>query len=177
MNITDVLDQIGSDVLTADTKKALAEAFTEAVEKRIAEQSELTATDALQRLDEEHAKQLEQLLETIDKDHTEKLHSVIAKIDEDHTEKLSFLVKKYEKILKEDASSFKSQLVKQMSNYLDLYLEDAIPKKEITEAVSNKQAQKTVNAIKELIALDDEFINDTIREAVADGKKQKGKMH
>ena len=47
MNITDVLDQIGSDVLTADTKKALAEAFTEAVEKRIAEQSELTATDAL----------------------------------------------------------------------------------------------------------------------------------
>lgn len=172
MNITEVLDQIGSDVLSTEAKKLLADAFTEAVEKTVKERVVLESQNALQTLDEAHATQLEQLLEAIDKDHTSKLTAVMAKIDEDHSEKLNYLVNKYEKTIKEDATEFKAQLVKQLSNYLDLYLEDAIPKQEIMEAVSNKQAQKTLREIKQLIAIDEDFISDTIREAVADGKQQ-----
>jgi hypothetical protein len=172
MNINEVLDQIGSDVLTTEAKQLLADAFTDAVEKTVKERSELNAQSALQSLDESHALQLEQLLSAIDQDHTSKLTAVLSKIDEDHSEKLNYLVKKYERIVKEDATEFKAQLVKQLSNYLDLYLENAVPKQEIMEAVSNKQAQKTLNEIKQLIAIDEDFISDTIREAVTDGKQQ-----
>lgn len=172
MNVKEVIDQIGSDVLTEETKKLLTEAFNEAVEKRAKEVTELESKNVLQQLDEDHAKQLETLLEAIDKDHTDKLTAVLSKIDEDHTEKLQYLVKKNNKLLAEDAAAFKAQLVKQLSNYIDLYLEDAIPKDELIEAVSNKQAQKTLNEIKQLVAIDEEYIHETIREAVADGKSQ-----
>lgn len=172
MKINDVLDQIGSDVLTEEAKTILVEAFADSVEKQVNERLEIEVQAALQQLDEQHAGQLEGLLGTIDKDHTAKLQAVLEKIDVEHTEKLKYLIKQQTTTLNEDAKQFKSALVKQLSNYLDLYLEDAIPKGEIAEAVSNKQAQRTLREIKELVAVDEEFINDTIREAVSDGKKQ-----
>jgi len=171
MKITDVLDQIGTDVLSEDTKTLLIDAFNEAVEQSATDRLEIEVKSALEMLDEEHTTQLSQLLEAIDRDHTHKLTEVLQKLDEDHTEKLQYLIKKNQNLIKEDAGSFKKQLVKQLSNYLDLYLEDAIPKREIAEAVSNRQAQRTLDEIKSLVAIDEEYVNDTIREAVADGKK------
>lgn len=172
MKINDVLDQIGSDVLTEDAKTALVEAFDDSVNKQVTERLEIEVQGAMERLDEQHAEQLEGLLGTIDRDHTAKLQAVLEKIDTEHTEKLKYLIRQQRKTLNEDAKGFKGSLVKQLSNYLDLYLEDAIPKREIAEAVTNKQAQRTLREIKELVAVDEEFINDTIREAVSDGKKQ-----
>lgn len=172
MNINEVLDQIGEDVLSADTKEMLVEAFNEAVEQQMKQQMEAEITSALQKLDEEHTEQLQQLLEAIDTDHTSKLQNVIKKIDEDHSNKLTYLVKKYQKVIKEDATQFKSSLVKQLSNYLDLYLEETIPAQDIAEAVENKQAQRILNEIKQIVSVDEEFINNTIREAVQDGRKQ-----
>ena len=172
MNINDVLDQIGEDVLSADTKTMLVEAFTESVEQQATQRLEAEVTAALQLLDEQHTEQLTQLLDAIDTDHTAKLQGVIKKIDEDHSGKLTYLVKKYQKVITEDAKQFKGQLVKQLSNYLDLYLEEAVPKQDLAEAVSNKQAQRALNEIKQIISVDDEFISETIREAVLDGKQQ-----
>jgi len=171
MKINDILDQTGSDVLTEDTKNMLIEAFNEAVDKSTQDRVDVEVQNALTKLDEEHTIMLNTLLEEIDNDHTKRLQAVLTKIDEDHTEKLQYLIKKNQKLIKEDASGFKSQLVKQLSTYLDLYLEDAVPRSEIAEAVANKQAQRTLREIKQLVAIDEDYINDTIREAVADGKQ------
>ena len=169
--IEDVLSQISEDVLTEDSKKMLVEAFDDAVTTAVTERLDLEVKDALQKLDEEHSVKLEQLLEAIDEDHTQKLVAVLEKIDVDHTEKLEFLVKKHEKVLKEDAAEFKENLIEQLSNYIELYVEKAIPIDELKEAVANKRAQKILEQMKQMMALDDSFINETIKEAVADGRK------
>jgi hypothetical protein len=169
--IQDVLNQISEDVLTEDSKKMLSEAFDEAVLAAVTEKLDLEVTDALQKLDEEHSAKLEQLLEAIDSDHSDKLMAVLAKIDEDHSEKLMYLVKQHNKALNEDAAVFKENLLNQLSNYIELYVEKAIPREEIQEAVANKRASKILEQMKQMIALDDSFINETIREAVEDGRK------
>jgi hypothetical protein len=172
MNIEDVLDQIGEDVLPKDVKLGLTEAFADAVDIKVNSRLEVELTSALQKLDEDHTTKLNELIEAIDVDHTDKFTKVLERIDEDHAKKLQYYIDKQNTLLKEDAGAFKSQIVTQISNYLDLYLEEAIPKQEIVEAVANKQAQKALNEIKQILAIDDEYINDTIREAVSDGKQQ-----
>lgn len=169
--IEDVLSQISEDILTEDSKKMLAEAFEDAVNAAITERLNLEVDSALQKLDEDHSVKLEQLLEAIDADHTQKLVAVLDRVDEDHTEKLQFLIKRNEKILREDAAAFKESLINQLSNYIELYIEKAVPYGELKEAVENKKAQKILDQMKQMMALDDGFINDTIKEAVADGQK------
>lgn len=169
--IADVLGQISEDVLTDDSKKMLVEAFDDAVSTAVNERLDLEVKGALQKLDEEHSTKLENLLEAIDTDHSQKLMAVLQKIDEDHTEKLTFLVKKHQNTLKQDAALFKESLLTQLSNYIELYLDKAIPKDELHEAVQNKRAQKILEQVKQVVALDDSFINATIKEAVQDGRK------
>jgi len=169
--IEDMLSQVSDDVLTEDSKKMLAEAFEDAVKVAVAERMELEVGDALQKLDEDHSVKLEQLLEAIDADHTQKLVAVLEKIDVDHTEKLQFLINKHDKIMKEDAKSFKESLISQLSNYIELYVEKSIPRDELKEAVENKRAQKMLGQMKQIMALDDGYISETIKEAVADGRK------
>jgi len=169
--IEDVIDQISEDVLTEDTKKMLSEAFAEAVETTISDRLELEVSNALQQLDEEHSTKLEQLLEAIDTDHSNKLIAVMEKIDKDHTEKLGYLIKTHQVALNEDATEFKQNLLTQLSKYMEVYIEKAIPAEELQEAVDNKKAYKIVQSIKQMVSLDDEFINDTIKEAVEDGRK------
>lgn len=169
--IEDVLSQISEDILTEDSKKMLAEAFEDAVKAAVTERLDLEVNGALQKLDDDHSVKLEQLLEAIDADHTQKLVAVLDRVDEDHTEKLQFLIKRNEKILREDAAAFKESLINQLSNYIELYVEKAVPYGELKEAVENKKAQKILDQMKQMMALDDSFINGTIKEAVADGQK------
>lgn len=171
MDINEILTKIGSDVLTEDTKKLLTDAFSQAIDAKVNERLELEVTAALQKLDEQHSSSLEKLLGDLDRDHTSKLQAVLGKIDEDHTKKLEYVIERGNKLVQEDASTFKSQLVKQLSNYLDLYLEKAVPNEKIEEAVQNKQAGRIVNEIKKLVSIDEQFVNETVKEAVADGKK------
>lgn len=170
MKIEDVLSQIGQGVLTEESTKMLTEAFNEAVERGIQEKVTLQVEQALKQLDEEHSTKLEQLLEAIDNDHSNKLVSVVEKLDQDHTEKLTYLVSAHKKELHEDAKKFKSDLVSQISNYLDVYLDKAVPAEQLKEAVENKRAQKILGEMKQILALDEQFINDTVKEAVKDGK-------
>lgn len=172
MKIQDILDQIGNDVLSEDTKKMLVEAFEDAVQVQTTQRLEAEITSALHKLDEEHHSALKELLEAIDEDHTQKLIKTVETIDEDHARKFMFMKKKFQKALVEDARKFKTQLTEQLSNYLDLYLDEAVPAQSIQEAVQNKQAQRVLNEIKQLVSVDEEFINATVREAVQDGKQQ-----
>ena len=55
---------------------------------------------------------------------------------------------------------------------MDLYIDEKLPKEQIQEAVDNTQAKKIVNSIKQLVAVDEDFITNNIKEALEDGKDQ-----
>jgi hypothetical protein len=93
-------------------------------------------------------------------------------LDETHSVKLVKLVKLYENALKNEAEQFKNTLVEQLSNYIDLYIDKAIPAEQIREATENARSRKIVNEVKRLVGLSDEFVNESIKEALLDGKKQ-----
>jgi hypothetical protein len=182
-DITNLLKEATKDLLSEESLKAIAEA----VEKKAEEKVQLAVESALVKQDEEYANKLEKVLEAIDADHTEKLDKIVARIDESHAAKFQHvmqtldethsvklvkLVKLYENALKNEAEQFKNTLVEQLSNYIDLYIDKAIPAEQIREATENARSRKIVNEVKRLVGLSDEFVNESIKEALLDGKKQ-----
>lgn len=168
--IQDVLEKVGDEGLTVESRQAIAEAFDEAVNSKVTERVELEVVNALQQLDEEHAAKLTTLLETIDADYSKKLLNVVKKIDEDHANKLKSIIKRYNVIINEEAVNFRNNFIDEISNYLELYLDRAIPTRQIAEATENTQARKMIEQIKKIVAVDKAFINENVREALQDGK-------
>lgn len=167
----DILDKVGKDILSEETKIAITTAFDGSVNELVKERVQLEVTNALQTLDEQHSSKLQKLLETIDNDHSKKLTDVVKKIDENHSAKLREIVRKYETMLKEEAVSFKDYMTAEVNNYLELYLDKTIPKAQITEAVENTRSRKFVEKLRKILAVEDEFVTKTIAESVGDGKK------
>ena len=182
-DINSLLKEATKDLLSDETLKAVSEA----VEKKAEEKVSLAVEAALVKQDEEYASKLVAVLEAIDADHTEKLDKIVSRIDEahsakfkhalvsldeSHSKKLVKLVKLYENALNTEAKKFKSTLVEQLSNYIDLYIDKTIPAKQIEEATQNARSRKIVNEVKRLIGLSDEFVNEGVKEALLDGKSQ-----
>lgn len=159
-----------------ETLKDLSpESMTEiqaAVEKKVQEKVQIHVEKALAEQDELYSNKLTQLLEAIDKDHSAKLEKVVGAIDEDRAEKLKMVVSKYESALNEDAKKFKEQLVESISDYLDAYLAEAVPAEDIQEAVRNKKAVKVLEGLRQHLAVDAALQNESIKEAILDGKTQ-----
>lgn len=168
--LKDLIDNI--DVLTEDAKTSIQEAFELACEKKVEERVSLEVESALTQLDEQHAVQLETLIEAIDEDHSKKFEHALGHIDADHTAKLQQVVEHYESLLQEDAAQLHEQLSDDISNYLDLYLEKVVPVKDIKQATKTKHDSRIVESIRELVSVDEKFINENIKEALTDGKNR-----
>lgn len=169
--IQEVLEKMGGDALTIESKQAIAEAFDQAVETKAQERIDLEVQNALTQLDEDHSTKLTALLEAVDADHTKKLMSVVKKIDEDHSKKLQTVIERYNGIIKEEASKFRDAFVDEISNYLELYVDRAIPARQIAEATENTQARRMLEQVKKIVSVDKAFINENVREALQDGKQ------
>jgi transposase-like protein len=182
-DISNLLKEATKDLLTEETLKLISEA----VEKKAEEKVQLAVEAALVKQDEEYSTKLEKVLEAIDADHTAKLDKIVSRIDENHAEKFQYalnvldeshseklvkIVGLYENALKSEAENFKSSLVEQLSNFIELYIDKAIPAQQIQEATENARSRKIVNEVKRLIGLSDEFVNENIKEALVDGKQQ-----
>jgi hypothetical protein len=185
MDFKSILKEQFKDLITEETLTAVHEAFEAAVNEKAEQRAELAVEAATTKLDEDHAAKLESLIESIDTDHTaklqklvetidfdhaQKLKAVLTKIDEDHTAKLEAVVGKYETTLKEEAESFRSRLVDEISNYMDLYLEKVVPTSQVNEAVENIRSRKVLDEIRKLVGINEEFINGEIKDALIDGK-------
>lgn len=185
MDFKSILKEQFKDLITEETLTAVHEAFEAAVNEKAEQRAELAVEAATTKLDEDHAAKLEQLVESIDADHTAKLQKlvetidfdhavklkkVLEKVDEDHTAKLQQVVEKYETTLKEEAESFRTRLVDEISNYMDLYLEKVVPTQQVNEAVENIRSRKVLDEIRKLVGINEEFINGEIKDALIDGK-------
>jgi len=177
MKFKEVLDKMGGNVLTEETKSTIVEAFNTAVSERVKDRIQIEITEALKKQNEDHAGKLQKLLTVIDEDHSKKLQKVVKRIDEDHAAKFKKVINHYEKLLKEEAGKFKDSLVNEISNYVELYIDQAIPMKKIAEACENTQAKNIINEMKKLLAIDEEFVNENVREALEDGKSTITNLH
>ena len=155
-NVTDLLTE---DSLTA-IQEALETKTTVLVEAALIEQDEL------------YAQKLQQLVTAIDKDHTTKLKRVVESIDRVNAGKLLKVVKKYEAELNERASKFKETLVESISNYLEEYIDEAVPTQAIEEATKNRTATEVLANLRKVLAVDSALMSESVKDAVVDGKKQ-----
>lgn len=174
--ISEILKKIqgpdGSPAINEETAKVISEAFDGAVQEKTKVQVSLEVESATAKLDKDHTIKLKTLLEKIDDDHTKKLQLVVSTITENHTNKLKTLVERYRKTINEKAGEFSEKLIGKISNYMDLYLEKAIPATQLEEAVANTHATKQLNQIRKFIGLDPAQLNESVKHTITQGRKQ-----
>lgn len=170
MKIEEILEKIGKDVLSEETKKTISQAFTGAVDALVKERIDIEVKAALDKMDEEHVGKLHSLVEKIDTDYSGKLVQVVNSLNKNHAEKLKIVIEKYESMLKDEALKFRDQMIGEVSNYLELYLNKIVPSQQIAEAAENVKSKRLVEKMKKILAVDDEFVIQSISEAVKDGK-------
>lgn len=170
--ITDTLKEAAKDVLTEETLEEIQNTFNEQLESKADERSKIAVAAALNEQDEKYAEKLEALLEAIDKDHCRKLKRVVESLDNDRTNKLKRVIKKYQSELNTEAVKLRDAIVESASEYLDSYIDEALPVSSIQEAVDNKKALGILENFRQTLGVDLALANETIREGVVDGKKQ-----
>lgn len=168
MDIKKQLKKVTKELLSEEALNEIQSAFENAVE----EKAKLHVASALVKQDNDYANKLTHLLEVIDKDHTSKLKKVVKAIDENHGQKLKTIVEKYQSALVNEAGSFKSNIINDVSTYLDAYVEEALPKAKINEAVKNKRAAIVLEQIKDFLGVDTAVSKKAVKSAIIDGKKQ-----
>ena len=167
-DIKTILKEATQDLLSEDVLKEIEDAFNNTVSEKV----QIHVTKALTEQDEDYSKKLEHLLEAIDTDHTKKLEKVVEAIDANHAEKLKAIVAKYSQALEGEAKEFKDNMVNNVSTYLEAYLDEVIPAQEVKDAVKNKRALEVLDQLRGILGVDAALAKDSIREAIADGKRQ-----
>lgn len=168
MDIKKQLKKVTKELLSEEALNEIQSAFENAVE----EKAKLHVASALVKQDEDYSNKLSHLLEVIDKDHTAKLKKVVKAIDENHSGKLKSIVEKYQTALVNEAGSFKSNIINDVSTYLDAYVQEALPKAQIEEALKNKRATIVLEQIKDFLGVDTAVAKKAVKSAIVDGKKQ-----
>ena len=168
--ISEVLNEVGKDILNEESLQEIEKVFNETVDTKVDERVKIATEAALTAQDEEHSKKLGELLESIDKDHTQKLNKVVEAIDMDRVRKLKNVVRRHSKTVNEEANALKDTVVESVSDYLDTYIEEAIPTKTIEEATTNKRAYDILKDMRKMLSVDMVLANESIRSAVKDGK-------
>lgn len=164
MNIDKFLPDQVKNLLTEESLTSIKEAFDS--------KANLLIEAALVEQDELYASKLKSLMSAIDKDHTSKLKRVVEAVDRSNANKLLKVVSKYEKEINQDASKFKNTLVESISDYLEEFIDEAIPSKAIEEATKNRTATEVLSNLRKVLAVDSALMSESIKEAVIDGKTQ-----
>jgi len=170
MDISSIIKNIDTNVLNEEVATAIAEAFESAVNEKVDSRITLEVESALSKQDEDHAVKLESLLGAIDADHSTKLNKVVEAINENHAGKLENLASFYRKALNEKAEAFSSKIVDELSNFMDAYIEKAIPQAQLEEAVANTTARQQLEQIKSVISFDPSSLNEDVKNLISQGK-------
>jgi hypothetical protein len=169
----------------AEGKKLLEkqdEEYTEKLKKLVEtydEDHSAKLQKLVEKIDTDHTKKLEKLVEDIDADHTKKFEAIVEKIDRDHTAKLEDVISLATKQINEakaEVSALKeskvNESVEAVSKYLDTYLEEAVPTAKVTDAAKLARLTEAFNKMKEILVVNEDYVQTEIREAVQDAKCQ-----
>lgn len=170
MKFDDMLKELGEDIFTEELRTKITEMYDAAVSDSVKQQVALVVDAELEKIDEEHAKQLEDLLESIDQKHLEQMESLVESIDQNYTQKLVTLAEAYEGELKDGANTLRESLARNISNYLDVYLDKAFPAETVKEAVENTKAARMVSKIMDVVGIDPEYMSESVKDAITESK-------
>jgi len=160
------------NILPDEATQILSEESLQVIESAFSKKLQLTVEAALTEQDDLYSKKLEQLINAIDKDHTTKLKRVVEAVDKNNAGKLVKVVKKYESEITTEAKKFKSTLTEAISNYLEEFLDEAIPTEAINEATKNRTAREVLSNLRKVLAIDSALMSESVQGAVVDGKNQ-----
>jgi hypothetical protein len=163
---------MNKDLLPTELQEVMTEESVAAIETALKEKVDLSIEAALTSQDELYAEKLEELVVNIDSDHSAKMERVVEAVDKNNAKKLVAVVQKYEKEINESASGFKDTLVENISNYLEEYIDEALPVEAIEEATKNKTAVNVLENLRNTLAIDSTLMSESVKEALVDGKGQ-----
>ena len=163
---------MNKELLPTELHDVLTEESVKIIETALKEKVELSVEAALTCQDELYAEKLESLISQIDKDHTVKMQQIVEAVDKNNAAKLVNVIKKYETELNESASTFKETLIESISNYLEEYIDEAIPMSSIQEATRNNTAMIVLNNLRSTLAVDSSLMSESVKAAIVEGKNE-----
>ena len=159
-------------LLPESVKGALTEESVQTIEEAIKDKVTLAVEAALTSQDELYSEKLQELVQAIDKDHSSKLKRIVEAVDKNNADKLVQVIKKYEGEISDSAKEFKTTLVESISDYLEEYVDEALPAEAVLEATQNRTAKEVLNNLRSVLAVDSTLMSESVKEAVLDGKTQ-----
>ena len=163
---------MNKEELPKEIEEVLTNESVEAIETAFKEKLELSVEAALTQQDEMYAEKLEELVGNIDKDHAAKMEQIVEAVDTNNAKKLKQVVTKYETELNEGAVEFKETLVESISNYLEEYVQEAIPTEAIEEATRNSEAYNVLASLRNTLAVDSSLMAEGVKTAIVEGKNE-----
>lgn len=167
-----IFESVDKEILSEDTLKAISNLVEEKVNSKVEERVSLELESAVKTQYEKFKVVSEKAIAAIDADHTEKIKNVVSKILESNDEKLLQVHEGYKKIIKETASKHRDSIIESVSEFLDMYISKNLPMEEIQKAAKNQYALKAVEEARKILGVDDRYIQNNIKEALVDGKRQ-----
>tara|TARA_R110000772_G_scaffold22153_3_gene60153 strand:- start:4320 stop:5168 length:849 start_codon:yes stop_codon:yes gene_type:complete len=159
-------------LLPESVKEVLTEESINTIEDALKDKITLSVESALTSQDELYSEKLQELVKAIDKDHSAKLTRIVEAVDSKNTKQLVKVIKKYENDLSVGAKEFKDTLVESISDYLEEYIDEAVPAEAVLEATQNRTAMEVLNNLRNVLAVDSSLMSESVKEAVIDGKTQ-----
>jgi len=147
--------------MDADRCKKMRE-VVEAVDKDHA----IKFQKAMQKMEEGYAAKFEHAIKVLEESHCNKLKKAVNHIDADRTTKLKTVIETFEKKANNDS------IVESVSNYLDTYISKTLPEDKILKEEKFNRMSKIINSLKEELLIDDEYIQEEVKEALVDAKTQ-----
>jgi hypothetical protein len=160
-----------SDLASLSTSEINAQIHS-TIEEAIKSKVTLAVEAALTSQDELYSEKLQELVQAIDKDHSSKLKRIVEAVDKNNADKLVKVIKKYEGEISDSAKEFKNTLVESISDYLEEYVDEALPAEAVLEATQNRTAMEVLNNLRSVLAVDSTLMSESVKEAVLDGKTQ-----
>lgn len=171
-----IFEKIDQTVFNEETLEQLSTIVEAKVNEKVEARVVLEKESALKEQEEDFSNKMQHLVETIktniDKDHTAKVKFVVESLNKDHLSKLIKLKENYEKLLKDTAVSHKNQLVESVDQFLEQYIDKNIPRAVIEEAARNTHVKNLLEEARKVLAVDDRYVKQNIKEAIVDGKNQ-----
>lgn len=162
------------NLFSEDVQKSLglSDESVNAIQEALEAKIDLAVEAALVEQDEVYATKLQSVMESLDKDRTIKMKKLMEAFDRDKTAKLVKVVKKYEREQQGDLVRFKRQLTESVSAYLEEFLNESIPAKDIEQAVKNKTAMNVLENLRRVFAIDSAVMKESVSDAIMQGKTE-----
>ena len=167
-----------TNLFSEDIQKSLglSDESVQAIQESLESKIDLAVEAALLEQDEVYAEKLQAAFVSVDKDRTLKMKKIMEAFDKNATAKLAKVIKKYEREQNTDLHKFKKTLTESVSEFLDEFIEESVPKSDIAQAVKNKTAYSVLENLRKVLAIDSAVMKESVSGAIVQGKTEIDKL-